>query len=218
MTSDLDDRTLLRELVRTCGFVLGTAQMAIRQEIEPSPAFREIIIELVHALGGVGMDLGVAGHRSERADAPLDLAARREIERARHSMEGHHTAVLGRLELMATLTDTTCPRCGDSYTKESDEDFGQLVCGECRPLFPLSLLKATADPFDYALRLRTGEEIRFSTAEIHGDYVTIGGMVEKDGERPLDAEQNPKLQHRFYRGLDIRVQDIVWCADAPDGS
>src|SRR5206468_2842452 len=119
-------------------------------------------------------------------------------------------------------TEATCPRCNDAYTQSQNANeaaaFSELVCEDCRPMFPLSLLKATIDPFFYALRMSTGEVIHFVQATIHGDYVRIGG--DTDGEnQPLDNDEvNSKLPHRFYRGLDVRVQDIVWCADAPDGS
>jgi hypothetical protein len=217
MTDDSDDRALLRELVSSSSFVLATARFALSQQNDPYAALRDIARKLVDTLLDIGVDMATDAERlfaarasrvtrrAHTASAAAVLAWRADTHR--RIGEGHR---------VTTLTDTICPRCGDSYTKES-EDFGQLVCGDCRPLFPPSLLKATVDPFDYALRLRTGEEIRFNTAEIHGDYVTIGGMIE-DGERPLDAEENPKLPHRFNRGLEVRVQDIVWCADAPDGS
>lgn len=75
---------------------------------------------------------------------------------------------------------------------------------------PPSLLKATQDYFDYALKLTTGEVIRFAQAKIHGDYVTL---------EPLFGE--PFKFHRDYhcpRGVDVRLDQIVWCADAPEGS
>lgn len=82
--------------------------------------------------------------------------------------------------------------------------------------YPPSLLKATEDHFDYALKLTTGEVIRFTEATIHGDYVTLHPEGGVDG-RGFD----PSLGNRQFscpRGVDVRVDQIVWCADAPEGS
>ena len=58
-------------------------------------------------------------------------------------------------------TDVCCESCGRVLP---DED-GRI---------PPSLRKALCDPFDYALKLRSGEVIRFSSALIDGDFVTLG--------------------------------------------
>jgi hypothetical protein len=79
----------------------------------------------------------------------------------------------------------------------------------CAYQYPPSLIKAASDPFTYLLKLRTGEVIRFTECEIHGKYATLIF----DENDPMD-----ELGHSFPRGLDVRVDQIVWCADAPDGS
>jgi hypothetical protein len=97
----------------------------------------------------------------------------------------------------------------------------QTVCPDCAPLYPPSLLKASADDFDYALRLRTGEIIKFTYAEIHGDYVSLystsRSQITSDGLEPMEGHEQP-LPFPFLRGIDVRLNDIVWCADAPNGS
>jgi hypothetical protein len=77
------------------------------------------------------------------------------------------------------------------------------------------LLKACQDCFDYALKLSTGEIIRFSQAEIHGDYATLLGSPEDNTS--LDGKKQG-LPFVFDRGLDVRIANIIWCADAPEGS
>ena len=80
--------------------------------------------------------------------------------------------------------------------------------------YPPSLRKATEDTFDYALRLTTGEIIRFQYAELHGDYVTLHAGDGPDGK----GFESSALRHPCPRGIDVRVDQIVWCADAPEGS
>ena len=75
------------------------------------------------------------------------------------------------------------------------------------------------DYFEYALRLSSGEIIRFHSAKIYGDYVTLSGGDGGYDSRSLAAcEQDPSLPFSFERGLDVRLSEIVWCADAPNGS
>jgi hypothetical protein len=104
-----------------------------------------------------------------------------------------------------------CSRCQTIFEDPRDDLFEAFggVCNACNPLYPRSLLKATCDEFDYALRLSSGEIIRFRSAEIHGDYVRLSD-VEKGDEQPL-----PFI---FDRGIDVRLSAIIWCADAPNGS
>ena len=81
--------------------------------------------------------------------------------------------------------------------------------------YPPSLLKATDDTFDYALKLTTGEIIRFSQATLHGDYVTLlpaGGWNGPGFDPPFQGHLT------CPRGVDVRLDQIVWCADAPEGS
>lgn len=87
-------------------------------------------------------------------------------------------------------------------------------CSELEGLgYPPSLAKACCDPFDYALQLRDGTILHFTSAYAHGAWVNIqfGGFT--------DHIPPPEMGgFSFERGVDVRVSDIVWCADAPNGS
>ena len=77
-----------------------------------------------------------------------------------------------------------------------------------------ALAKACMDPYDYALRIRTGEIIFFQDATI-----VDKGWVHLNLHNYHDQEKNPnKLQLPGGRGIDIRISDIVWVMDAPYGS
>ncbi len=99
--------------------------------------------------------------------------------------------------------------------KDFEEEEWIEGCPDCRLKYPSSLLKAVGDPFDYALGLKDGTVIQFHTASINGDWVTLEGITNQQGDSPfLEAYYG----HRFYRGIQIRFDQIIWCADAPDGS
>lgn len=115
-----------------------------------------------------------------------------------------------------------CDRCGGNYPEENARNENDLpvpelfiVCPMCRPKYPWSLLKACCDPFSYALGLRDGTIIEFHEAEIMGEWVRIEGVADQHGDCPFDDEV---YGYKFPRGLDVRFEDIRWCADAPYGS
>jgi len=97
-----------------------------------------------------------------------------------------------------------------------------------RHFLPPALAKACNDPFDYALRLVTGEVIFFNEAELHGQWVHLKGCgvhSANDGSLRAHHRNNTYGHDDEYalpieaaRGLDVRIDHIVWCADAPDGS
>lgn len=73
----------------------------------------------------------------------------------------------------------------------------------------LELSKACHDPFDYAVGLSNGAVIRFTEASF--DKHTPGWIhlsEIKCGTLPFPAE----------RGVSIRIKEIVWIMDAPEGS
>lgn len=80
--------------------------------------------------------------------------------------------------------------------------------------YPPALVKACEDQFDYRLRLRTGELIRFSEAEpvspewVHLNTANLYKVPPSMDEGRLDCP----------RGLDVRLDAIVWVQDAPFGS
>jgi hypothetical protein len=77
-----------------------------------------------------------------------------------------------------------------------------------------ALAKACSDPFDYALKLRTGEVIRFVEARI-----ISSGWIHLDVMPPDDCQPvGSNLPYPADRGVDVRIADIVWAMDAPEGS
>jgi hypothetical protein len=99
-----------------------------------------------------------------------------------------------------------CVGCKKDLTDDDD-----CACTSCQHRLPPSLIKACGDSFYYSLRLSTGEIIRFGEASIHGDYAHLTLT-------DADAGINDLLPYRFERGIDVRIDAIVWCADAPEGS
>lgn len=76
-----------------------------------------------------------------------------------------------------------------------------------------ALAKACEDPFDYAMRLRTGEVIAFSSAQmLNEEWVHID--LKPLNEQPLEN----RIAYPADRGMDVRLSDIVWVMDAPEGS
>jgi len=114
---------------------------------------------------------------------------------------------------------TCCARCdvpiaaGTGTATERGWESIHGYCNSCAKRFPDSLLKATVDPFEYAMKLRTGETILFSEAALNGRWVTLT-LHPANHSLAVRAGQ-PILAPR---GLEVRLDDIVWCCDAPFGS
>lgn len=91
------------------------------------------------------------------------------------------------------------------------EGCGELGC-RCTDLsLPPSLRKAIHDPFDYALGLSNKTVIRFNEVMIEGDWA----HVLLTGHRTFASDDIP---YECPRGVDVKLSEIVWCADAPEGS
>jgi len=76
-----------------------------------------------------------------------------------------------------------------------------------------ALAKACQDCFDYAMKLRTGEVINFSFAEvINNEWVHL--TLKETNEQPIAN----RIAYPADRGVDVRMSDIVWVMDAPEGS
>lgn len=82
--------------------------------------------------------------------------------------------------------------------------------------YPPSLAKACFDnAFDYALCLIDGTVWRVSGVRaISRDYVQIN----KADFNTLSGDKHDKPKYPFERGVDVRVDCIMWIADAPEGS
>lgn len=84
-------------------------------------------------------------------------------------------------------------------------------------LWPDVLLKACDDTFDYRLRLRTGEQIHFSNAEIvNHEWVRLKCDNDVIHSLAHNGMGEDLSFHYFGRGLEVRVADIVWIADMGD--
>lgn len=83
---------------------------------------------------------------------------------------------------------------------------------------PAALRKACEDPFDYALGLRNGRIIFFSEARLCRPFVYLSGIRRTTIRHLEGVEQGAGHSGDFDRGLDVRLDDISWVADAPHGS
>jgi hypothetical protein len=76
-----------------------------------------------------------------------------------------------------------------------------------------ALAKSCMDPFDYACRLRTGEVVFFEGATIvNKEWITLT-LKPQESQPKFDC-----LKYPGPRGIDVRISDIVWVMDAPNGS
>jgi hypothetical protein len=81
---------------------------------------------------------------------------------------------------------------------------------------PPALVKALHDSFDYALGLRNGQVIHFYEAHLSesGKWVQLIGF----GDEYSHSIEMSGVDYTFPRGLYVRLSDIMWVADAPNGS
>lgn len=88
--------------------------------------------------------------------------------------------------------------------------------------WPPALIKAVNDPFDYALKLKDGSLIFFEYVVPIGRGNEWVSIYFQDIHKGGDVWEW-SFNHRFRiggndRGLQVRVSEIVWVADAPYGS
>lgn len=113
------------------------------------------------------------------------------------------------------MNEADCTDCaGCRAPIRQSGDLPEEFCPSCAGRLPPALRKACCDPFDYACGLRTGEVVRFNQAEVHGEWVTLRGMPDSKGA----YEAIDGMPYPCPRGVDVRLADIVWVADAPNGS
>jgi len=89
---------------------------------------------------------------------------------------------------------------------------------------PVTLAHAADDVWHFLLKLRTGDIFYFSSCVIEesGTWATLYSdgdySIEGDTSIPilnLNAELDSEcFVHRANRGIEIRIQDIVWIAEA----
>jgi hypothetical protein len=127
------------------------------------------------------------------------------------------------IELTTVEKVVDCHLCGGrfKFIVGSDDFPPAEFCTECLRRIPPALQKALYDHFDYACGVNWGGRvfvIRFEDATIRGEWVTLDHT---DSASLLDLQpddDSPRLPYAFPRGLDVRLSDIVWVADAPQGS
>lgn len=110
---------------------------------------------------------------------------------------------------------------------DDDAETQGQTCSEIYPGpvgWPWPLCKALDDEFFYSVGLRDGTVIKFTSARCDDTYewVTLLGIpVDEKGE-PCDEGYMPigyrDINAPCPRGIVVRVADIVWAVDAPDGS
>lgn len=122
---------------------------------------------------------------------------------------------------MPQLMCWNCEACGVMQARSEEPEQGPgwaelaHVCPSCAGNYPESLLKACHDEFDYALMVQGGSVFRFRRAQLQGRFVHLSGVFEVNF-MPVDGERYKG--YSFDRGVDVRLADILWCADAPEGS
>lgn len=76
-----------------------------------------------------------------------------------------------------------------------------------------ALIKSCLDPFDYAMKLKTGEVIRYHFAKVLNSE-----WLELDIKNAADQPDENAVPYLADRGMDVRISEIVWVMDAPNGS
>lgn len=83
--------------------------------------------------------------------------------------------------------------------------WNSLICDSCRVTYPPALLKSCRDNWHYAMKVRDSKGIvEFTRAVINGPWVSV---FDDDCGVAIDGLS-------FDRGVNIKISDIVWVADA----
>lgn len=87
---------------------------------------------------------------------------------------------------------------------------------------PDALAKACVDPFIYAMGLKCGIILHFSEATyVAGSdwiHITPQESLVADAELNKTIQPSRRLNMPLERGIDVRLSEIAWVADAPYGS
>ena len=110
------------------------------------------------------------------------------------------------LTMTEIMTDEKyeCEVCKCLTTKELP-----MFCQTCVDKYGNTMLKAVVDPFCYAFGLKSGMVLWVETIAINKDWVYF--------PKP-ESDFSTKLTFPFERGLQVRLDEIAWVADAPRGS
>jgi hypothetical protein len=108
---------------------------------------------------------------------------------------------------------TRCVACDAELPKPADGP--DALCDDCVDRVPVFLAKAMSGPFDYLVGLLDGSVVRFREAEpIRGGFVRL--LPEEMDEWGLTTPAGQRFP--CPRGIDVRLDAIAWCADAPNGT
>lgn len=73
------------------------------------------------------------------------------------------------------------------------------------------LAKSILDAFDYRIKLKTGDVIRYEQANIIGeDWIHLVNAY-------IETETTSSIAGKLPRGIDVRISEIVFAVDAPFG-
>jgi hypothetical protein len=133
----------------------------------------------------------------------------RAIERSEEALRGEHGEEAKREEEARLVAYDAARR------KRDEEELRKLE----KDLGSHALAKACTDSFDYALKLKSGEVIRFQEATWHGNgWLTLGGIIDGSDDDDRKLREVPGLPYPADRGVDVRLEEILWVMDAPCGS
>ena len=105
-----------------------------------------------------------------------------------------------------------------------DGSFGTVDDLPNDPRLPPALNKALADHFACAVGLKGGTVIVAESAElVGGDWIHLQLATDSHGNEAGDRKAvriygGKPTAMTFDRGIDIRISEIAWAADAPYGS
>lgn len=80
--------------------------------------------------------------------------------------------------------------------------------------------KSLHDFFTYVLQLRTGIIIQYSEASLSDDrqWLHLEEATILKSHLSIWSHLYESKSKEFARGMDVRISDIVWAADCPEGS
>src|SRR5438552_17299966 len=83
---------------------------------------------------------------------------------------------------------------------------------------PLVLIKAMSQASSYALGLKDGTVFAFTEASIHRQWVSLKGVRSHTVPPLRRGKERSEAYCVFDKGVEVRLDAIVWVADSPWGS
>jgi hypothetical protein len=114
-----------------------------------------------------------------------------------------------------------CDGCNAEVDPGFQDEAGITFCFLCRRLSPVLQKALTDQPFDYACGLTTGEIIRFGSATIRDgcrDWVWLEDISDLNDGESRRVTKIKTIPYPCPRGIEVRIDSIIWLADAPQGS